>query len=329
MQRNQYFDFLRGFAIIMVVGIHTLPAGIAWFDSVQESCAIVLRQILNCAVPLFLAISGFFMAPKKITGVRSHYEFLSRHIPGVYIPCLVFSLPYLAMSFISGESGILKSLTMFFACGFSVYYFIALIMQYYVLLPLLNKINNTSGMIVVSVISCVSILVVTYLMKVLGIEIHLLLYAGPFPLWILFFFMGLYLGTHSRDYGLLWPVVITVAGLTLQIAEFIYWGHRGVGAFGIKISSFIFSAGVILVCFSKKAETRYNGNIALSVINWIGGISFGIYLLHCYWIMIIHHFAPEMNWILKWTLVLSATILTIWIVKLVMPRTAKKYLGFR
>lgn len=49
--RNTYFDFLRGVAIIMVIAIHT-------YHKAEDSVAF--RQILNAAVPLFIAISGFF-----------------------------------------------------------------------------------------------------------------------------------------------------------------------------------------------------------------------------------------------------------------------------
>ena len=50
-ERIAYFDFLRGLAIMMVVGIHTYTLG-------EDST--VVRQILNTAVPLFIAISGYF-----------------------------------------------------------------------------------------------------------------------------------------------------------------------------------------------------------------------------------------------------------------------------
>ena len=47
MKRNTYFDFMRGLAIMMVVGIHTYTLG-------KDST--VVRQLLNTVVPLFIAI---------------------------------------------------------------------------------------------------------------------------------------------------------------------------------------------------------------------------------------------------------------------------------
>ena len=43
--RIAYFDFLRGLAIIMVVGIHTYTL---------RKDSVVVRQLFNTAVPLFI-----------------------------------------------------------------------------------------------------------------------------------------------------------------------------------------------------------------------------------------------------------------------------------
>lgn len=64
MQRNLYFDALRGIAILMVVAIHTFIA--SEFDNYQSICAISMREICNVAVPLFLAISGFLLGRRTL-----------------------------------------------------------------------------------------------------------------------------------------------------------------------------------------------------------------------------------------------------------------------
>ena len=61
-QHISYFDFLRGIAILMVVAIHTYIAGD--FITADGTVRIIFRQLLNCAVPIFLAISGFFLGRK-------------------------------------------------------------------------------------------------------------------------------------------------------------------------------------------------------------------------------------------------------------------------
>ncbi|MCM1139935.1 MAG: acyltransferase [Muribaculum sp.] len=144
-QRNSYFDFLRGIAIIMVVGIHTVSP-VREIDNWKAMAIIMVRQLLNCAVPLFLAISGYFIAKKDLSSHSKRLSFWKRQIPTVYIPCLVWSLGWFALSFFGkvNHSIVFKLLTLV-VCGYSVYYFIALIMQLYIITPLLLRINNRGG----------------------------------------------------------------------------------------------------------------------------------------------------------------------------------------
>ena len=62
-ERESWFDFLRGVAVLMVIAIHTFAATSQKEEMVGDAL-IVSRQMLNCAVPLFLAISGYFLAKK-------------------------------------------------------------------------------------------------------------------------------------------------------------------------------------------------------------------------------------------------------------------------
>lgn len=83
MQRNLYFDTLRGIAIIMVVAIHTFIA--CEFDNYQSICFISMREIFNMAVPLFLAISGFFIGRKNFDNNSQIFNFgKSRYLRFIY-----------------------------------------------------------------------------------------------------------------------------------------------------------------------------------------------------------------------------------------------------
>lgn len=189
-QRIDYFDFLRGIAILKVIGIHT------YLNHYSSNVAIIVRQILNCAVPLFLAISGYFLSKKHLTTFEEKKKFWIKQIPPIYIPCLVWSIPWLLLSIIHNHSVII-SLAYFFLCGYSIYYFVALIIQYYFLLAVLKKMNNPfwRG---VCLISGISIVIVSYLLYFKGYDIPLLIYAGFAPLWIAFFYLGILLSERSR-----------------------------------------------------------------------------------------------------------------------------------
>lgn len=119
-ERIVYFDFLRGVAIILVIGIHTF---ILEETEAFADIKILLRQLLNCAVPLFLAISGFFLSNKVCTD-GNYWLFLKHQIPKIYIPCLIWSLPLFILDIIHGanflKSFILMMALLFYRFNYSV-----------------------------------------------------------------------------------------------------------------------------------------------------------------------------------------------------------------
>lgn len=137
MQRDTYFDFLRGVAIIMVIGIHTYSDGMMHIN-------LFMRQFLNCAVPLFLAISGYFVGKKSFAEDGAYKSFLKRQMPRVYIPMLFWSLPWATFAIKGGDS-IAHTILIALTGGMSIYYFIILIMQYYALTPAIQKVVYTKS----------------------------------------------------------------------------------------------------------------------------------------------------------------------------------------
>jgi fucose 4-O-acetylase-like acetyltransferase len=138
-QRKRYFDVLRGVAILMVIAIHTYKPSIEGWINLAN---LGVRQILNCAVPLFFAMSGFFVYRKVLDSKQTILKFWRHQIPKVYIPTLIWSLPLFLLAVIKGKNPITNTLNLLI-CGFSVYYFIAVTIQYYLLLPVLQRLKAT------------------------------------------------------------------------------------------------------------------------------------------------------------------------------------------
>ena len=233
---------------MMVVGIHTYTLG-------KDST--VVRQLLNTAVPLFIAISGYFLSQKKMENKDDYRSFLKKQLPKVYLPVLVWSLPLYALALYSGSS-IIKQTILLLSCGLSIYYFVAFIMQCYVVLPVINNYisgNKRRVVIVSCLISFAWIAGVMYMNTIQGKGIPLILYAGPLPCWLMFFVLGVMIGHKpERNYSIIFPIVITILGFILSVIESDYLlAHYGKGV-GIKPSSFINSAGMIFLMFSNKVE---------------------------------------------------------------------------
>ncbi|OWV06477.1 acyltransferase family protein [Fibrobacter sp. UWH1] len=126
--RIPYFDFLKGVAIIMVVAIHCMSVAYKNTESVDFLCFFI-RNLMNVAVPIFLSVSGFFVAKKSFESASDFIGYLKKQIPRVYFPVLFCSIPFAIAGIVKGR--ILSTLVMYFTCGYSIYYFIEVIIQCY------------------------------------------------------------------------------------------------------------------------------------------------------------------------------------------------------
>ena len=85
-----YFDFLRGIAILMVVGIHTFQLGS------ESDLGFEFKQLLfdftMCAVPLFIALSGYFIGKKYLSTRHKVNAFWKKQLKAMYTPCLIYRI---------------------------------------------------------------------------------------------------------------------------------------------------------------------------------------------------------------------------------------------
>lgn len=105
-KRVEYFDVLRGVAIICVIAIHAFSNfDISESNKLSYHLAIVWRQIIGYAVPLFLAISGYFLSKKDVSTKSNYIAFLKKQIPRVYLPMLIWSVPIFMLSIVKNGGG--------------------------------------------------------------------------------------------------------------------------------------------------------------------------------------------------------------------------------
>lgn len=184
-------------------------------------------------------------------------------------------------------------------------------------------------MMPISIISSMlSITIITYLTKMLGIQIPLIVFAGPFTTWFVFFMLGVYYAKSPINYTVKQSVVTIIIGLMLECIETYYLNMNYGGGYGIKISSFIYSIGIIMLLFTPKVKSMYTSNKLTSMIAYLGRISFGIYLIHCYVIKIANFIFPVGSWALSWIIVIMITTIAIMISRKYLPQKINKYLGF-
>lgn len=137
-ERIAYWDYLRGIAILMVVSIHCYP-----YDQTIIHGHIFptfIRAFVNICVPLFLAISGYFACKKNLDSLFLYKSFIKKQLLRVYFPCIIISIPIAVFKILKGGDIVGEAIRLFICQSFSIYYFIFLIIQFYLLTPILKKI---------------------------------------------------------------------------------------------------------------------------------------------------------------------------------------------
>lgn len=325
-ERNTYFDVLRAVAIVLVIANHT--AGVAEDNLI----VLVLNRFVKIAVPLFVAISGFFICRKPINSWSGYIQFLYKQLPRVYIPLLVFSLPFIFANGLSLRSIVGRTAMSFVGAGLYPYYFVFLIAQYYFLLPVYQRTTDLGCNFVNVILSFISIAIVTYFNGYLSADIPIYIYVGLFPVFSMFFAQGCYLGKNGngRDYSIKLLLFILPFALVLACLEDWFWKTYYTDC-GLTVSTFIFVYLVIWALFSKKVEGAF-GRIAKTKVSRflaeIGKMSFAIFLLHAYIIRIFERYdLLTSNWCINITIVLLVTIAITYAVEMVLPQRFHRYFG--
>ena len=151
---------------------------------------------------------------------------------------------------------------------------------------------------------------------------------GPFVYWVIFYFIGVYLSDKNRDYSLIWPVSLIVVGFVAQLFETKYLISCGNVGVGLKLSSWIYSVGMVLLLFSNKIEQFISrGGSVYQMLVKIGGISFGVYLTHVYFLIIVNFVLHTTNWIVYFITVSLMTTLFVMVLKAVLPVKFWRVLG--
>lgn len=334
--RIPYFDFLRGVAIIMVVFIHCLT--LCYTPLNIPLPAIIARNLMNIAVPIFFAISGYFLASKQMDN-GGYASFLKKQIPRVYIPVLFCSLYFLSNDISDGR--IVIPIIQFVICGYSIYYFIAVIIQCYLLLWILKKYVSKMTVIMLAIVGCLWWAVVNYLFGLyMGKSLPLALYAGTFFPWGAFFMLGLYYGSMDKSrktekQGVVVGLSLVFLFLSVVESGFFIDSTSSLNGLGQKSSAFCMDFLVCILVLRKRTRdwfSQFEKACLFRFLCVLGRYSFGIYLIHLFILSIVKrfHFSylhPSVKWIIVSSISILASFLLLWLCKKILPKTTRILLG--
>lgn len=341
-RRNNYFDILRAVAVIFVICIHIfyrIPA-VANSSSIPIIPAI-WRTLIGSAVPLFIAISGYFMANKDVSTPKKYFAFIKKQIPRVYIPCFIWSLPHFYWEVrASGFSS--KEVFNLLFCGYSNYYFVLLIIIFYILLPICQYLGKTKRGVFLSIL--ISFFSISFWCYIVGKFFHFdppyILSAIYFPMRIMFYVVGIHFGKNIGQKPV-WSsnLILMIMILTTLILGGLFLSNDTllapiIGTSILKAIRSLYSLLVIILLF-KIAPSNYRVSTSIGrLFAHLGVISYGIYLIHTHVLLYLDLFTerylsvPTIFWLLLLILILLICIIVIYISRTINKKYSQIILGF-
>jgi peptidoglycan/LPS O-acetylase OafA/YrhL len=284
--RDISFDAFRGLAIITVVAIHSwrCPTTGGW----SLFFIVTYRQLLNFAVPAFIFISGYWMAKKPIRSLGDYRAFLTRRLSRILIPYLFWSsilLGYEAIKThdIDVQQIIFKLLT---GRATTIYFFIMVISQLYIITPLLQYINRKRyGLMLVLILNVISLLS-AYLSRLYFN--YWIPVSSAFYSWVIFYEIGLVVDSSDNKIFaakkvqlFILPAILVcllISGLeaSILLSKYDNLSARYFAVAPVKYSSFLYSVCIITAFLHIRKHLSHQPKFLAA----LGYYSFGIYLIH-------------------------------------------------
>lgn len=345
--KDNFFQIVRGICIICVVLIHS-QNGIEYKDSGIYSFNydywLIFRQFINFPVAVFVFLTAYFTNTRKV--IEKPWPYYISRGRRLLIPFLVWSILYSAISV--ARNGF--NIDIFFI-GMKIIegqaatplYYIVVLLQLVIITPVLIKCITSKYLNLMVFLITPTYLILIYVYSYIT-KHQMPLYGTLFPAWLVFYYLGLYIKIKGypiskKEKPVASAIIASLAALLFSIIEcyfMLYLGFEdGFASSQIKISSFLYSLSIINLIFVLK---DYHLKTKLNNITKIGNYSYGIFYVHCFWLLIINEvivFIPGIHNLLPvYQLTQLSTTLALCIIsiivtnKIIGKKLGNKYLGF-
>ena len=294
-KREMYFDYLRIFAILGVIGIHVV--GINWFDTNVKSLS---WQVLNVyssmcryCVPIFVMISGaLFLNQSKKLDIKKLYL---KNIFRLFIALVFWSLVYAVFSNIimtrSFNMSILKDTIKMFLSGYYHLWYIPMMIGLYIAVPMFKKICEDKKIEeYFLIIFLIFTTLIPFLAKVPKLDI--ILGNGIFSTSVAmvsgfagYFVLGHYLDTYilPKKYEISIYVLGVLSLLFTIVSTAVFSIYKGFAfdAFydSLTINNTIYIVAIFIFFKYHVGKIKLSDNIK-NIIVKISNLIFGVYLIH-------------------------------------------------
>lgn len=292
-QRLREMDFIRATAALSIIMIHV--TGLYVYSS---RVAYYLNQAVRFAVPVFILISGLLLYGSVLTrpGIGGYLEFISKRLKKILFPYLIWTLIYIIYSMRHDLSSILLNKNAFlmgtgkkilFGTGYIHLYFVIIIIQLYLLFPLLKYLMKKWSFPVLAISFAITFVfqaaVYLRLIHVITLRDFIIPYYMFFPTWIFFFVFGMYFAANMEKWKeKLSGKTLLLAAVWLISFFILILDNKYSKTFDSSIkppimlyclTSFLFFHAVFL-------KFKDSNSIIFKAMDWFSAQSFLIYLSH-------------------------------------------------
>ncbi|MCX7745671.1 MAG: acyltransferase [Clostridia bacterium] len=291
-QQLRELDFMRALAALAVIAIH-VSGGYA----LSSRAGYTLNQVTRFAVPMFIILSGYLLFYSDAGKERVRYlEFIKKRFKKIVIPYVIWTVIYFVYSFRhkldvlwNDKATLLNTLGKDLIYGVTWYhlYFIIIILQLYLLYPLLRSLfmkwPKCTLLLSFAVTFGTEIGVYLSQLGFLKMPRLFLPYHVIFITWIFYFVIGIYLvdrlskwqkklSSKSIYLGLLWLVCIVVVIIEGKAAKTFESSMRPTITLYC-LASFLFF--YVILHRMRETEAKWG-----KILDWISKQSFLIYFAH-------------------------------------------------
>lgn len=296
------FDELRGLAIIGVIAIHAAAHDTLSLSTSSGYWLLVIQTMLSrFSVPSFLIISGFLISYKESSLQETLKDNIIRRITRVFYPYTIWSSLYFLIFFFMGIQFSRNPVIIFLEkliTGSVVLhlYFLILIIQMYCLSYYGFMKNGRTGKVVIilAISAFIAFVIPSYLLAIdttaltaskMGYYFKAL-ERSFFPRWLLFFMLGRWMGAHWSSIKTFSANNRRLLSLALCISFALCWldffsirllsGNKHLLPPDWMVSCVFFGPFFSIWFLTLHVHTT----VMLGWLAKLGGVSFGVYLLH-------------------------------------------------
>ena len=307
-EKREYWQAIRGTCILAVVLIHSL--GGFDYSASYGTEFLILRQIINFTVAVFVFMAGYFVNIDKLTNKEKSVNWLFIRLERLCIPFVIWSLVYSGLDLLKNVHSEEEINWIRYAYRFIVgksavpFYYIVVLMQMTLHTPMIVKVVKKNSVFskILWLVTPIYLFFVYAWNYIVGAPPRL--YETLFPAWFGFYYLGVFVKCGKKfscsGYMVIGSLLLSIIeALGLRCIEL----DIGFYTSQITVGSFLYSATMIGWLLKKSKEKSYKNQLLVKV----GDCSYGIFYIHMVVLMVVGRFIECDNWYVYWLLRFTLT----------------------